>query len=108
IQNGWWIIKKYNCVGCHQVQVGQRSVVMDLPFYQTPEGKDLLPPRLTSEGARVDPAWLLRFLHDPSLSGEKTPAENAAIANAEQAAKASASPAANEGSAETASGSAAG
>jgi len=46
---------------------------MDLPFYQTPEGKDLLPPRLTSEGARVDPAWLLKFLHDPSLSGEKTP-----------------------------------
>ncbi len=78
IQNGWWVIKKYNCVGCHQMQVGQRSVVMDLPFYQTPEGKDLLPPRLTSEGARVDPTWLLRFLHDPSLSGEKTPAQQAA------------------------------
>jgi hypothetical protein len=45
IQNGWWVIKKYNCMGCHQLQVGQRSVVMDLPFYQTPEGKDLLPPR---------------------------------------------------------------
>jgi cytochrome c551/c552 len=73
IQNGWWVIKKYNCMGCHQLQVGQRSVVMDLPFSQTPEGKELLPPRLTSEGARVDPAWLLRFLHDPSLSGEKTP-----------------------------------
>ena len=73
IQNGWWVIKKYNCMGCHQLQVGQRSVVMDLPFYQTPEGKDLLPPRLTSEGARVDPGWLLKFLHDPSLSGEKTP-----------------------------------
>jgi len=73
IQNGWWVIKKYNCQGCHQLQVGQRSVVQDLPLYQTPEGKDLLPPRLTSEGARVDPAWLLKFLHDPSLSGEKTP-----------------------------------
>ncbi|HKZ80081.1 MAG TPA: hypothetical protein VJ124_17540 [Pyrinomonadaceae bacterium] len=70
IQNGWWVIKKYNCMGCHQLQVGQRSVVMDLPFYQTPEGKDLLPPRLTSEGARVDPSWLLKFLHDPSLSGQ--------------------------------------
>jgi cytochrome c2 len=86
IQNGWWVIKKYNCMGCHQVQVGQRSVVMDLPFYQTPEGKDLLPPRLTSEGARVDPSWLLKFLHDPSLNGEKTPAEN--TANAGSAAQA--------------------
>jgi cytochrome c2 len=71
VQNGWWIIKKYNCVGCHQIQVGQRSVLMGVPFYQTPEGKDLLPPRLTSEGARVDPSWLLRFLHDPSLSEAK-------------------------------------
>ena len=73
IQNGWWVIKKYNCQGCHQLQVGQRSVVMDLPMFQTPEGKDLLPPRLTSEGARVDPTWLLKFLHDPSLSGAKPP-----------------------------------
>src|SRR5687768_16090286 len=75
IQNGWWVIKKYNCQGCHQLQVGQNSVVQELEFYKTAEGKDLLPPRLTSEGARVDPAWLLRFLHDPSLSGEKTPAQ---------------------------------
>jgi cytochrome c551/c552 len=81
IQNGWWVIKKYNCMGCHQLQVGQRSVVMELLFYQTPEGKDLLPPRLTSEGARVDPTWLLRFLHDPSLSGEKTPEQAQQIAS---------------------------
>jgi cytochrome c551/c552 len=71
VQNGWWVVKKYNCMGCHQLQVGQRSVLMDVPFYQTPDGKDLLPPRLTSEGARVDPNWLLRFLHDPSLSESK-------------------------------------
>ena len=42
VQNGWWVIKKYNCVGCHQIQVGQRSDLMDVPLYQTPEGKDLL------------------------------------------------------------------
>lgn len=90
IQNGWWVIKKYNCVGCHQVQVGQKSVLMDVPYYQTPEGKDLLPPRLTSEGARVDPNWLLKFLHDPSLSGEKTPGAGSAGI---QPAVASASPA---------------
>jgi cytochrome c2 len=106
IQNGWWVIKKYNCQGCHQLQVGQRSIVQDLPFYQTPEGKDLLPPRLTSEGARVDPAWLLKFLHDPSLSGEKTPEQTRQIsalagspaANAQPSptANASASPAASQ------------
>src|SRR5690349_14718695 len=108
IQNGWWVVKKYNCMGCHQLQVGQRSVVMDLPFYQSPEGKDLLPPRLSSEGARVDPAWLLKFLHDPSLSGEKTPEQAQQIASlpspspqatASPQANASAGPAANNQSA---------
>jgi cytochrome c551/c552 len=94
VQNGWWVIKKYNCMGCHQLQVGQRSVVMDLPFYQTAEGKDLLPPRLSSEGARVDPAWLLKFLHDPSLSGEKTPAQAQQISALSTAPKPTASPAA--------------
>ncbi|HEY6189762.1 MAG TPA: c-type cytochrome [Pyrinomonadaceae bacterium] len=71
IQDGWWVIKKYNCMGCHSVQVGQRSILMDLPLYQSSEWRDQLPPRLTSEGARVDPDWLLRFLHDPSLSDEQ-------------------------------------
>ncbi len=68
IQEGWWVIKKYNCMGCHSVQVGQKSVLQDLPQYLTPEGKDQLPPALMTEGARVDPNWLLRFLTDPSLS----------------------------------------
>jgi cytochrome c2 len=77
VQNGWWVIKKYNCMGCHNVQVGQRSVLMDLPLYQSADQKDQLPPRLTSEGARVDPEWLLRFLKDPSLSGAHGEAEAA-------------------------------
>jgi cytochrome c2 len=68
IQDGWWVVKKYNCMGCHSIQVGQRSVLMDLPLYQNPDWKDQLPPKLTSEGARVDPNWLLGFLHNPSLS----------------------------------------
>ncbi|HKC65138.1 MAG TPA: hypothetical protein VKB86_15955, partial [Pyrinomonadaceae bacterium] len=67
----WWVVKKYNCMGCHSIQVGQRSVLMDLPLYQNPDWKDQLPPKLTSEGARVDPDWLLKFLHDPSLSDQK-------------------------------------
>ncbi len=80
IQNGWWVIKKYNCMGCHVLQPGQTisaynnagepkmvqgSVLSSLPMYATE--KDFLPPMLTSEGARVDPEWLMRFLKDPSL-----------------------------------------
>ncbi|MDQ3685218.1 MAG: hypothetical protein M3430_06390, partial [Acidobacteriota bacterium] len=68
IQDGWWVVKKYNCMGCHTVQVGQPSILAGLPMYTTPEGRAELPPGLTTEGARVDPTWLMSFLRDPSLS----------------------------------------
>lgn len=97
VQNGWWVIKKYNCMGCHILQPGQSvplynnsadpamaqgAVLTSLPFYQST--KELLPPMLTSEGARVDPDWLMKFLKDPSLmqSGEKAPPAAAPSASA--------------------------
>ena len=83
VQDGWWVIKKYNCMGCHSIQVGQASVLMGLPRYQNPDWKEQLPPKLTSEGARVDPNWLLKFLHDPSLSQAK-PEQGGAAAGGNQ------------------------
>ena len=71
IQDGWWIVTKYNCMGCHQVDVGQKSVLQTLPFYQG-ENKANLPPVLTTEGARVNPEWLRQFLANPSLSTTDT------------------------------------
>src|ERR1044072_908937 len=75
IQDGWWVVKKYNCMGCHNVQVGQKSVLSGLPQYQQNGtlgaislGPEQLPPGLMTEGARVDPDWLISFLCDPSLS----------------------------------------
>jgi hypothetical protein len=72
IQDGWWIVKKYNCMGCHQFQVGQASRLMTLPRYQTPEGVDQLPPKLMEEGARVGPDWLLKFLANPPMNEKDT------------------------------------
>ena len=97
IQNGWWVIKKYNCMGCHIVQPGQRvpvfnnstdaamaagAVLTSLSFYSSQ--KEFLPPQLSSEGARVDPDWLLRFLKDPSMmqANEKPAPPSAAPAAA--------------------------
>jgi cytochrome c551/c552 len=91
IQDGWWIIKKYNCMGCHNVQVGQRSILSGLPAYQEGGalGKEQLPPGLMTEGARVDPDWLLRFLTDPSLNGGalvgREPAAPGQVSGANQA-----------------------
>jgi hypothetical protein len=53
-------------MGCHQVQPGQKSILQELPQYRG-ENKDKLPPPLLSEGARVDPNWLARFLENPAL-----------------------------------------
>jgi len=67
VQEGWWLVTKYNCLGCHQIQIGQRSKLQDLPMYRG-ENKDKLPPPLLGEGARVDPNWLARFLENPAMS----------------------------------------
>ena len=70
IQEGWWIIKKYNCMGCHQFIPGQRTILMGLPQYQ--DNQEQLPPKLLTEGARVDPEWLRKFLSNPALNTSET------------------------------------
>ena len=68
IQDGWWVVRKYNCVGCHQFIPGQKTAIETVPFFQ--DQKEKLPPKLLLEGARVDPAWLLKFLANPSLTDD--------------------------------------
>jgi len=70
IQEGWWVVRKYNCMGCHQFIAGQKTSLMTLARYQ--DAQEQLPPKLLTEGARVDPEWLLRFLRNPSLSETDT------------------------------------
>ena len=72
IQQGWWVIRKYNCMGCHQFIPGQKTSLMTMARYQGPDGQEQLPPKLLTEGARVNPAWLLGFLNNPSLSDVDT------------------------------------
>jgi cytochrome c551/c552 len=70
IQEGWWVVKKYNCMGCHQFIPGQRTILMGLKQYQ--DVQEQLPPKLLTEGARVDPEWLRKFLSNPALSTTDT------------------------------------
>jgi hypothetical protein len=66
IQEGWWIVQKYNCVGCHQFTPSQKTALMFVKRFQ--DAQEQLPPKLLTEGARVDPEWLLRFLANPALN----------------------------------------
>ena len=70
IQEGWWVVKKYNCMGCHQFIPGQKTILMGLRQYQ--DAQEQLPPKLLTEGARVDPEWLRKFLTNPALSTTDT------------------------------------
>ncbi len=70
IQEGWWVVRKYNCVGCHQFIPGQKTAIETVRYFE--DKKEYLPPKLLTEGARVDPEWLLRFLHNPALSDTDT------------------------------------
>ena len=70
IQEGWWVITKYNCMGCHQIIPGQKTILMGLKQYQ--DVQEQLPPKLLTEGARVDPEWLRKFLSNPALSTTDT------------------------------------
>ena len=70
IQEGWWVVKKYNCMGCHQFIPGQQTILMGMKQYQ--DAQEQLPPKLLTEGARVDPEWLRKFLSNPALSATDT------------------------------------
>ena len=70
IQEGWWVIQKYNCMACHQIIPGQRTILMGLNQYQ--DVQEQLPPKLLTEGGRVDPEWLRKFLSNPALSTTDT------------------------------------
>ena len=66
IRDGWWLVKKYNCMGCHQIRPGQDSILSGMERYQG-DGKEKLPPTLVGEGARVSPDWLASFLKNPAM-----------------------------------------
>jgi hypothetical protein len=72
IIDGWWVVRKYNCMGCHKVHVGQSTIIDGIRRYQDPDWVEQKPPTLIGEGARVNPEWLMRFLNNPSLSDTDT------------------------------------
>ena len=70
---GWWVVKKYNCVGCHEVKAGDQPNLWGMPWYQGLEETGELrsakrPPTLVGQGLRTNPNWLMNFLRNPSLT----------------------------------------
>jgi hypothetical protein len=57
-------------MGCHQLIPGQKTALMSVKRYQ--DAQEQLPPKLLTEGARVNPEWLLHFLGNPALNNKDT------------------------------------
>ncbi|MDP7035276.1 MAG: c-type cytochrome [Planctomycetota bacterium] len=68
IEEGWWIIKKYNCQGCHAVGVSDKPSLGELPWFDGRSAERTAPPTLVGEGSRVYSDWLSGFLRDPSMA----------------------------------------
>ena len=69
IDAGRRAVKKYNCTGCHEIE-GEggdyRDVIIAHEGLDEITAKQLAPPTLQAEGARVYPDWLFEFLKNPS------------------------------------------
>ena len=84
IQEGWWVIKKYNCQGCHQINPGEEPPIWSQGWFDKagmaaqpftlPSGEVLKggperrPPSIVGQGFRTNPVWLAEFLRNPALS----------------------------------------
>lgn len=69
IDAGRRVVKKYNCTGCHEIE-GEggdyRDIIIAHEGLDEITAKQLAPPTLQAEGARVYPDWLFEFLKNPS------------------------------------------
>ncbi|MDE0638327.1 MAG: c-type cytochrome [Candidatus Poribacteria bacterium] len=69
IDAGRRVVKRYNCTGCHEIE-GEggdyRDVIIAHDGLDEITAKQLAPPPLQAQGARVYPDWLFNFLKDPS------------------------------------------
>lgn len=60
LRNGRTLVAYYNCRGCHRIE-GSGGAIADYL-----ERKTFAPPTLEGEGDRVQPSWLIGFLHQPT------------------------------------------
>jgi len=68
IQKGRKIIKKYHCIGCHEIEAGWSGKNVLVPLkekYDKLELKNYSPPVLIGEGKKVQSEWLFKFIYEP-------------------------------------------
>jgi len=65
IENGRWLVKEMNCMGCHVIEDHGGALRRTIPLVDDEEQRHLYPPSLHGVGTKVRPAWLQAFLRNP-------------------------------------------
>jgi cytochrome c551/c552 len=66
--DGWWILRRYNCVGCHDI--GRHNARIRSTELFGPDGvngKLNTPPKLNDAGLRINPSWSVAWLQHPHM-----------------------------------------
>ncbi|MBF88171.1 MAG: hypothetical protein CMG75_00665 [Candidatus Marinimicrobia bacterium] len=59
IEEGQWVIKNNNCMGCHLIENKGGDILSNYP------APEYAPPNLNTQGDKVQPRWLLNFFEKP-------------------------------------------
>ncbi len=65
--DGWWILRRYNCVGCHSIGRHDAHIRHVEPFVGGENNNLNTPPKLNDAGLRLNPSWSVAWLQQPHM-----------------------------------------
>lgn len=65
--DGWWLLRKYNCVGCHDIGRHEAHIRRTELFMAGENSTLNTPPKLHDAGLRLNPSWAVAWLQHPHM-----------------------------------------
>lgn len=65
--DGWWLMRKYNCVGCHDLGRHEATIRRTERFGSGDNLNLNTPPKLHDAGLRLNPSWTVAWLQHPHM-----------------------------------------
>ncbi|MCC6573406.1 MAG: c-type cytochrome [Planctomycetes bacterium] len=67
MSDGWWIMHRYNCTGCHNIGEKEARIRRTERFSVGVNQNLNTPPVLSDAGLRLQPTWLTQWLQHPTM-----------------------------------------
>ena len=65
--DGWWLLRRYNCVGCHDIGRHTGHIKTTPRFAGGVNNQLNTPPKLNDAGLRLNPSWAVAWLQHPNM-----------------------------------------